>query len=41
MTDNNSLVELVELLQQIEVTPEKTAENAYFIYDKDDNKILL
>lgn len=41
MSDESNLVELVELLLSIEDTAENIEKNAYVIYDKDGNKILL
>lgn len=41
MSEATSLVELVELLQSIDNNDENMENNAYVIYDKDGNKILL
>jgi hypothetical protein len=41
MSEATSLVELVELLQSIDEDDPANEQNAYVIYDKDGNKILL
>lgn len=41
MSDSTNLVELVELLLTIDENDPSNEKNAYVIYDKDGNKILL
>lgn len=41
MSEATNLVELVELLQSIDENDLANEQNAYVIYDKDGNKILL
>ena len=41
MSEATNLVELVELLLSIDENDPTNQENAYVIYDKDGNKILL
>lgn len=41
MSESSSLVELVELLLSINENEPSNEENAFVIYDKDGNKILL
>lgn len=41
MSESSSLVELVELLLSIDEDDPSNEENAFVIYDKDGNKILL
>ena len=41
MSESSSIVELVELLLSIDENDPSNEENAFVIYDKDGNKILL
>lgn len=41
MSESSSLVELVELLLSIDENDPSNKENAFVIYDKDGNRILL
>lgn len=41
MSESSSIVELVELLLSIDENDPSNEENAFVIYDKDGNRILL